>query len=67
MPEFGFPNKKPWTKSIGRTALFEQSYVPIVIINGEKNYFTGEVRSTKFNTITFVLKDEVHTFQVSIY
>jgi len=63
MPEFGFPNKKPWTKSIGRTPLFEQSYVPIVIINGEKNYFTGEVRSTKFNSITFVLKDEVHTFQ----
>jgi len=63
MPEFGFPNKTPWTKSIGRTALFDPTYVPIVIINGERNFFTGDVRSTKFSSISFVLKDEIHTFK----
>jgi len=65
MPEFGFPNKKPWTRSIGRTELFDPDYVPIVIINGgEPDFYTRANRkdSTTFDKLTFVLKDSVLTF-----
>ena len=70
MPEFGFPNKKPWNRSIGRTPLFDPTYVPIVIINGNVNFFIGaesQYRNTNFNSMTFILKDEVFNFNVSIY
>ncbi len=67
MPEFGFPNAKPWNRSIGRTALFDPRYVPIVIIDGaDKDYLTGAKSSTTFGSLTFILKDEVFTFKVNI-
>jgi len=65
MPEFGFPNKKPWTRSIGRTELFDPTYVPIVIINGgEPDFYTraNGKDSTTFEKLTFVLKDTVISF-----
>jgi len=62
MPEFGFPNAKPWTRSIGRTELFDPDYVPIVIINADQKFFTGAERSAKFKNMTFILKDNVFSF-----
>jgi hypothetical protein len=62
MPEFGFPNAKPWTRSIGRTELFDQDYVPIVIVNPDQAFFTGSKTSTTFKSVTFVLKENVFTF-----
>jgi len=67
MPEFGFPNAKPWTRSIGRTELFDQDYVPIVIVNPDQAFFTGSKTSTTFKSVTFVLKENVFTFNVSQY
>ncbi len=66
MPEFGFPNKKPWKRSIGRTELFDPEYVPIVIIDADQKFFVGEERSATFNTMTFILKDNYFKFDVSI-
>jgi len=62
MPEFGYPNAEPWTRSIGRTELFDPDYVPIVIVNDDKQFFTGAVLGTTFKSMTFILKDNVFTF-----
>ncbi|OUM60434.1 hypothetical protein PIROE2DRAFT_13782 [Piromyces sp. E2] len=62
MPEFGFPNAKPWNRSIGRTELFDPDYVPIIIISPDQKFFTGASRSTTFGSMTFILKDNVFTF-----
>jgi len=64
MPEFGYPESasEPWVRSIGRTELFDPSYVPTVIINSSKGYFTS-AGSTTFEKMTFILKDSVHVFE----
>jgi len=65
MPEFGFPTKTPWTRSIGRTELFDPTYVPIVILDGgEQDFYThaNDKYSTTFGKMTFVLKDNVLSF-----
>jgi len=64
MPEFVYPASEPWTRSIGRTELFDPSYVPIVIVDTEKEFFVNASGGT-FKKITFVLKDNVFTFNVS--
>jgi len=66
MPEFGFPASdisQPWTRSIGRTELFDPTYVPTVIIDASKDYFVKGSGSTTANKMTFILKDSVHTFE----
>jgi len=65
MPEFGFPNKKPWTRSIGRTELFDPTYVPIVILDGgDPDFYThaNGKDSTNFGKVTFILKDNFFKF-----
>jgi len=69
MPEFGFPNAKPWNRSIGRTELFDPDYVPIVIFDGgDADFYTAanNKRSTTVGTMTFILKDNVFKFNVII-
>jgi len=64
MFEFGYPTSdtsEKWTRSIGRTELFDPTYVPIVIIDSTKDYF-AKGGGTTFKKMTFVLKDSVHTF-----
>jgi len=68
MPEFGYPNAEPWTRSIGRTELFDPKYVPIIIIDSDKQFFTGRNSGVSaFNKITFILQDSVLTFDVNIH
>jgi len=63
MPEFGFPNAEPWTRSIGRTELFDPKFVPIIIIDSERQFFTGRNSGvTAFNKVTFILQDSVFSF-----
>jgi len=63
MPEFGFPNAEPWTRSIGRTELFDPNFVPIIVIDSDKQFFTGRNSGvTAFNKITFILQDSVFSF-----
>jgi len=62
MPEFGYPNAEPWNRSIGRTELFDPDYVPIVIMDGDESYFVKGSGSTTLNEVTFILKDNVFTF-----
>jgi len=62
MPEFGYPNAEPWNRSIGRTELFDPDYVPIVIIDAPQQFFVDGKGSSNFNGITFILKENVFTF-----
>jgi len=62
MPEFGYPNAEPWTRSIGRTELFDPTFVPIIIIDSDKEFFTGRANGVRFNAIHFILKDNVFSF-----
>jgi len=66
MPEFKYPDSEPWKRSIGRTELFDPTYVPIVIIDSDKKYFIDPHDST-YNSVTFILKDSVHVFKVIFY
>ncbi|ORX52183.1 hypothetical protein BCR36DRAFT_324955 [Piromyces finnis] len=61
MPEFGYPNAEPWSRSIGRTELFDPNYVPIVVIDAKRSIFVNGSGGT-FNTISFILKENVFTF-----
>jgi len=64
MPEFGYPESasEPWVRSIGRTELFDPSYVPTIIIDTSKSYFSSAGGSS-FKKMTFILKDSVHVFE----
>jgi len=62
MPEFNYPDSEPWSRSIGRTELFDPTYVPIVIVDTDKSYFVN-ASGGHFNQITFILKDSVHVFE----
>jgi len=67
MPEFGYPNAEPWTRSIGRTELFDPNFVPIVIVNTNPQFFVTPKMGKKdcdgtFDGITFILKDNVFKF-----
>jgi len=66
MPEFGYPNTDPWTRSIGRTELFDPDYVPTVIIDTDENYFVDPNWSGEFNKVIFILKDNVFKFKVHL-
>lgn len=64
MPEFGYPNAEPWVRSIGRTELFDPTYVPIVIIDAsaEDIVSLGNGNYMSFKSISFILKENVFTF-----
>eukprot|EP00833_Pecoramyces_ruminatium_P002986 jgi/Orpsp1_1/1177018/evm.model.c7180000059839.1 len=64
MPEFGYPKSaaEPWERSIGRTELFDPTYVPTVIIDTSKDFFVS-AGGSKFKKMTFILKDSVHVFE----
>ncbi|ORX42687.1 hypothetical protein BCR32DRAFT_298698 [Anaeromyces robustus] len=61
MPEFGYPNAEPWDRTIGRTELFDPKYVPIVIVDVDKQFFVSG-GGDDFRKITFVLQDKVFSF-----
>jgi len=61
MPEFGYPNAEPWERSIGRTELFDPKYVPIVIVDTDKQFFVSG-GGDDFKKITFILQDKVFSF-----
>jgi len=63
MPEFGYPNAEPWTKSIGRTELFDPKFVPIIIIDSDQQFFSGRNSGVNsFNAMHFILKDNIFSF-----
>lgn len=61
MPELHYPDG-PWTRTIGRTELFDPTYVPTVIIDADKQFFISGEGSSKLNKVTFILKENVFSF-----
>jgi len=57
----GYPVDKPqWTRSIGKTDLFDDSYIPTVILdNGSREFFITGNDTWVLGRFTLVLKDEI--------
>jgi len=63
MPEFGYPNAEPWKRSIGRTELFDPDFVPIIVIDSDKQFFSGRNSGVNsFAGMHFILKDNFFSF-----
>jgi len=60
LPEFNHPDKGSWKRSIGKTQLFDDSYIPTVHIYGTNanNTFTNASASV-VKRVAFILKDDV--------
>ncbi|OUM59948.1 hypothetical protein PIROE2DRAFT_14392 [Piromyces sp. E2] len=59
--------KSKWTRSIGITALFDDSYIPTIHLSGSKtnNFILDpESYSTHMERVTFYLKNEIISFTV---
>jgi len=59
----GYPEDKPqWLRSIGKTSLFDDSYIPTVIFDaGSRDFFISGNDTWTLGRFTIVLKDEVFT------
>jgi len=57
----GYPIDKPqWTRSIGKTEVFDDSYIPTVILdNGSREFFITGNDTWVLGRFTLVLKDEI--------
>ncbi|OUM63609.1 hypothetical protein PIROE2DRAFT_9826 [Piromyces sp. E2] len=65
LPEFVHPEKDTWTRSIGKTPLFDDSYIPTVHFYGANanSTFTAATASI-IKRVTFILKDDVIVVKV---
>jgi len=59
----GYPPDKPqWTRSIGKTDVFDDSYIPTIIVDeGSRDYFITGNDTWTLGRFTMVLKDEIFT------
>jgi len=62
MVEFEYPDEPKWNRSIGRTKLFDATYIPTFIFSGYGNFFVAGDGAT-FSKVIAILKDEVLTFE----
>jgi len=59
----GYPPDKPrWTRSIGKTETFDESYIPTIIIDkSSRNFFVTAPDAGTIKRVTFILKDNIFT------
>jgi len=57
----GYPPDKPqWTRSIGKTEVFDDSYIPTIIVDeSSKDYFITGNDTWTLGRFTMILKDEI--------
>jgi len=62
LPEFNHPLKGTWKRSIGKTSLFDDSYIPTVHLYGDNAQQTfTDAKSRYISRVTFILKDRIIT------
>jgi len=63
MKGMGYPADKPrWTRSIGKTDVFDDSYIPTIVIDeGSRSKFVEAPDAFTIGRFTMILKDEVFT------
>jgi len=63
MKGLGYPADKPqWTRSIGKTETFDDSYIPTIIIDaGSREYFVNATDTYTIGRFTMVLKNKIFT------
>jgi len=60
LPEFSHPDKGSWKRSIGKTSLFDDSYIPTVHLYGDNANQTFIDASSRYvSRVTFILKDDI--------
>jgi len=59
----GYPPDKPqWIRSIGKTEVFDDSYIPTIIVDaGSRDYFVTGNDTWTLGRFTMILKDEIFT------
>jgi len=59
----GYPPDKPqWIRSIGKTEVFDDSYIPTIIVDdGSRDYFISGNDTWTLGRFTMILKDEIFT------
>jgi hypothetical protein len=59
----GYPEDKPqWTRSIGKTETFDDSYIPTVIVDsGSRQFFISGNDTWTLGRFTMVLRDSIYT------
>ncbi|OUM61652.1 hypothetical protein PIROE2DRAFT_12295, partial [Piromyces sp. E2] len=63
IPKFGFPTKKRWLKNGERSSIFDESYIPTVIIDDVNGSFFQSGNSMVLKSVIIFLKDSVHVFK----
>lgn len=64
LPEFNHPDKGSWKRSIGKTSLFDDSYIPTVHIYGDNAESTfHDAKSRYMSRVVFILKDDIITLK----
>jgi len=60
LPEFNHPDKGTWKRSIGKTSLFDDSYIPTVHLYGDNANLTfTDAKSRYISRVTFILKNDI--------
>jgi len=64
---FQYPDNH-WDRSIGKTEVFDDSYIPTVHVTGDKvDSFFVKASSSTFDHITFYFKNTTRTFDVNVF
>eukprot|EP00833_Pecoramyces_ruminatium_P014904 jgi/Orpsp1_1/1188936/evm.model.d7180000068341.1 len=63
LPKLGYPTENKWSRSLGQTQLFDETYIPTFIFYGYGNFFIRGTTSHTFSKVVAILKEHVFIFE----